>query len=39
MGDVLRDHEARDEVMDGASLTTVRAQDEGVEASLPATRG
>lgn len=35
MRDVLRHHEARHEVMDGAGLATVRAQYKGVEAPLP----
>lgn len=38
MGDVVCSQEGRDQVGDGAGLTTVRTKLEGVQASLPVDR-
>lgn len=38
VGDVLRQHEARHQVVDGAGFSAVRAKDEGVKALLPGDR-
>lgn len=35
MGDVLRKHEARHQVMDGSGLAAVRTEDQCVKAPLP----